>query len=218
MTSLPLFGIDALFPIAAPGDTDRAKRLSQYFTPPRLAARIAEWAGVRGLRVLEPSAGGGALRRACIDAGAEDVDCVEIDPRYIDSLRDERLGLVLSGSFLDLRPSDWPDYVTGWDVGVLNPPYEKGLDGAFLAHVLLFAPRAVALVRLAALAGKDRGADLWEHVEITRLVILSTRPEFEGELAAGGAKSDFVVVEYQRRDPSRPRPLVAVEHWAGAWS
>jgi len=211
--TLSLFDLDALIPIAAPGDTDRAKRLSQYFTPPRLAERIAEWADVRGRRVLEPSAGGGALRRACLAAGAFRVDAVELDPRYVAALEAENLGRVTPGSFLDLRPGD----IMPADLVVQNPPYENGLDGEFLAHAIQFAPRVVALVRLATLAGATRGAELWACVEVTRIVILSTRPRFEGELAAGGAKSDFVVVEFQARRQGR-RPLVELEHWSGAWS
>jgi len=228
VSSLSLFGVDDLIPNAGPGDVERARRLSQYFTPARLANRIAAWADLRGRRVLEPSAGGGALRRAALEAGAFRVDCVELDPRFVESLELEELGRVYAGSFLDLRPID----LMPADVVLLNPPYEDGLDGLFLAHALEFAPRAVALVRLAALAGKDRGAALWANVQITRIAILSSRPEFEGELAAGGAKSDFVVVEYQRRSAradlgasvplgvplGAAAALVVLEHWAGAWS
>ena len=70
--------------------TNRDAGLSQWFTPPKLAARVVEWAGVpispfKEWRVLEPSAGNGALVRPLLAAGAE-VYAVEVDDRYFGDL------------------------------------------------------------------------------------------------------------------------------------
>src|SRR5688500_13319306 len=51
-----------------------------FYTPKGLAARVAELAEIRGHIVFEPSAGHGALALAALEAGAQTVDCVELDP------------------------------------------------------------------------------------------------------------------------------------------
>lgn len=212
MNALSLFDVG---PITL-DETDRAKRLSQYFTPPKLARKIAAWSRVEGLRVLEPSAGGGALAVALRDAGA-DVLCAEIDPRYSAPLVARDGFTVACGSFLEMTPRGT---FGRFDAVIQNPPYESGLDGEFMAHALLFAPRVVALVRLAALVGKGRHASLWSVARITRLALCVSRPSFTGELAGDGAKSDFCVVEFVRGgsvdlDATGPQ---TIEHWDEDWS
>ena len=67
--------------------------LSQFHTPTKLAKRMGAYADVLpGMRVLEPSAGGGNIVRELVKAGAE-VDAVEIDPRWCTVLRKEFVAL-----------------------------------------------------------------------------------------------------------------------------
>lgn len=216
MTEQP--SLFAIGPITVP-DEARAKMMDQYFTPPRLARKIAAWSHTRHLRVLEPSAGGGALAIALRDNGSR-VVCVELDPRFTHLLCAAGF-TVAEGSFLEMRPNAppfGPQLLGGVDAVVMNSPYAGGLDGDFMAHALLFAPRVVALVRLAALVGKGRHASLWSVARITRLALCVSRPSFTGELAGDGAKSDFCVVEFVRGDHLDATGPQTIEHWDENWS
>lgn len=188
--------------------TNRDVGLSQFFTPPELAAKVVEWAvnhhwpdgsaraeGPRGpLRVLEPSAGNGALVRPLVAAGAE-VLAVELDMRYHAEL--EQFGCAVSSgmSFLGLDTID-TDVLVGiseFDLCVMNPPYENGLDVAFILHALRFAPRVVGIFTDRILFGVERKEGLWSQVRPTRIAFQSRRP-FKG------AQTDYVVAELVKRE------------------
>lgn len=183
--------------------TTRDLGKSQWFTPPELAQRVVEWAGVKPpnitpfglhypgykpLRVLEPSAGNGALVRPLVAAGAE-VDAVELDTRYVPELYDALLGVAnaddigpVIADFLSMMPR--MDY----DLCVMNPPYEDGKDVAFILHALKFAPRVVGIFTDRILFGVERKEGLWSKVRPTRIAFQSRRP-FKG------AQTDYVVLE-----------------------
>lgn len=197
------------------GGTERDLGKSQWFTPPELAAKVVEWAHpdycLHGhkMRVLEPSAGNGALVRPLLAAGAE-VAAVEMDARY-----QLELETFLRGPH---RPLIWNflECTTGglgsFDLCVMNPPYENGLDVQFILHALKFAPRVVGIFRSALLHGQERKAKLWSQVRPTRIAFLAERPKF-GE--GGGARSDFIVCELQRA-PQVPAEMAAratLEWW-----
>lgn len=110
---------------------DRKKTLEQFFTPDDLAERMVRLAGVRtGQHVLEPSAGGGAIVRAAVAAGAI-VSAVEID-RELCAARasDGAAGalFVFHADFLRWAPTTLPPI----DVVLMNPPFSAGKD---VAHV-----------------------------------------------------------------------------------
>lgn len=117
-----------------------------FYTPRALAARVVELAEVSGKTVLEPSAGGGALLRECLVAGARRVECVEVDRATCDDLvkqtaghTDPNLTSVLCADFLTI-----PAGVarTSYDRVVMNPPFTKNQDVAHVRHALGFlAPR-----------------------------------------------------------------------------
>lgn len=93
--------------------------LQFYPTPGAVATTIAD--GCRGRRVLEPSAGEGAMAAAALAAGADRVDCVEVDPGRVSALscrfgRDARVS-VRRANFLETTPD--PVY----DPVVMNPPF-----------------------------------------------------------------------------------------------
>ena len=199
--TLALPGLDSL-----PPERLRRGALSQWFTPPDIAARMARWAANVGGRVLEPSAGDGALVRAWrvardvdpFDGAAYPIEAVELDP------------------FLAAAHGwECADYLTRaappsrYALGLANPPYEDGLDGLFLAKMMTECDRIIALVRLAALAGSGRHASVWSRIEshadgwhMPGLAVFSSRPVFDGpESASGSAKSDFVCVKLSRVSP-----------------
>jgi len=67
---------------------DEQKKFQAFYTPPALAAQVVELADVNGKRVLEPSAGRGALVKECLAQGAHSVDCIELNPENLNALRE----------------------------------------------------------------------------------------------------------------------------------
>lgn len=118
-------------------DPDRANRsrstavstdLQFYPTPGAVATRVAEHC--RDRRVLEPSAGEGAIAMAALKAGAARVDCVEVDPDRVITLcgrfsRENRVS-VKHANFLAMVPD--PVY----DAVLMNPPF---FGTHYMAHV-----------------------------------------------------------------------------------
>lgn len=129
---------------------NQAKALNQFFTPPDLATYVVRACSIIGAkeRVLEPSAGEGALAEAVRNAmamygGSGTVECVEIDERLVEVLR--RKGFPTTHSdFLSLDPA--PDY----DAVVMNPPFAVSQDIAHIRHAYQFLRPGG---RLAAIAG-----------------------------------------------------------------
>lgn len=188
----------------------RVVSLSQWLTEPWLADVVAEIAGVHGKRVLEPSCGDGELVRACLDVDAKSVTAVELDAKMANRaarrFAGNRAVSVIASDFLTLGSARL------FDVAVMNSPYESGADAAHLEHALTLAPRAVAIMRLNALAGATRYERLWSRFDTRQVFVLPQRPDFGREarrvgMVSTGAESDFVVVDVLARAPragSRP--------------
>jgi hypothetical protein len=104
-------------------------------TPKNIAEMVIEYADIRrGMRVLEPSAGTGALLDA-IPNGC-DVTAWEINSglygRLLSKYPDISVGI---GDFLKL-------FEPGWDRIVMNPPFDHGLDINHILHAQeLLAPQ-----------------------------------------------------------------------------
>lgn len=191
--TLTLPGVDVL-----PVEHARQRALSQWWTPPELAARVAHLAldGTRFPSVLEPAAGAGALIDAVLAARPlARVTALELDPawaRHLTVAYAREPVRVIEADFLTTT-------LAPVDVVCMNPPYENGLDGAFLERAMELAPRVVALLRLNALVGQERHERVWSRIgrgwHLDVVAYLARRPVF---LAAGaatdGAKSDFVAV------------------------
>ncbi|QBJ94462.1 SAM-dependent methyltransferase (plasmid) [Streptomyces seoulensis] len=125
----------ALAPVYATGSvvTLREKRQSaQYFpTPKPVVQRLIDLAKLTpGVRVLEPSAGSGAIAGAVTEAGAT-VDCIERDPGYAAVLADAG-HQVHAADFLTV-PAE-----AAYDRVVMNPPFTKGADMQHVEHALRF--------------------------------------------------------------------------------
>lgn len=113
--------------------TLREKRQSaQYFpTPAAVVQRLIDLAQLEsGMRVLEPSAGSGAIAGAVAARGAV-VDCIEQDPGYAAVLTDAG-HTVRVADFLTV-PAE-PRY----DRVIMNPPFTRGADIAHVEHALRF--------------------------------------------------------------------------------
>jgi SAM-dependent methyltransferase len=194
----------------------RDPALSQWFTPPALAMRIVDWA-LKGLtpvqpeelRVLEPSAGQGALAYPLRGFGCS-VVCLDIDQRNVREL--QRKGLdAHCENFIELQPVPGDAF----DLAVMNPPFEDGQTEQHVLHALSFAPRVVCHCPLTTLAGSDRREGLWSTAYLKRLAICSTRPKY----GAGSGMTDMCTVEVIRRPELKPKngrvaaSGVAIEWW-----
>ncbi len=111
---------------AAPAVVDRKATYQAFYTPAALAERLCREAGLRpGMRVLEPSAGGGALADAARAICGTGPLCVEIRPEAAAELR-ARGHEVAEADFLAAPVAGPVDAV------VMNPPFAGGQD---IAHV-----------------------------------------------------------------------------------
>lgn len=132
-----LFDTDALTrvdQILISGAVEVPKDEFNYFpSPPDVVARLMELADVQqDMRVLEPSAGRGAIAYACADAGAT-VDCVELmEANFVALAGDARLGAVQRMDFLTKEPD------ASYDRVVMNPPFSKQADIKHVLHALRF--------------------------------------------------------------------------------
>lgn len=186
------------------------KDLSQWFTTPELAAKVAGWSSdvaPVGSRILEPSVGNGALleplhvpsRDLLVTAFDIDPDCcARVRARFPD---------------VDVRCEDFlhvdRDPSFHFNATIMNPPYEDGNDGLFVERAMSVSDAVVAVVRTVALNGDDRYKRVWSRVErgewvLVGLRFLVNRPKFiagehVGERSKDGAKADFVVVKLRRR-------------------
>lgn len=112
---------------------DEKKAKQQFFSPVDVAAQVVRLANIQpGMRVLEPSAGAGALAMEAERHGG-DVDCVELDPDLASDLLKHGGLTVICGDFLNLG---WQD--KHYDRVVMNPPFAKGQDIKHVTHALQF--------------------------------------------------------------------------------
>lgn len=114
-------------------DLNPIKDFQFFRSTPLVARRVCEVVNPsKGMKILEPSAGDGALADVLSSAGA-DVLCVELWDRNALVLR--RKGYrVLEQDFLSLAPAN----VGRFAAVVANPPFAKNQDIAHVSHMLKF--------------------------------------------------------------------------------
>lgn len=134
---------EAVEPIILTGEiVSRKTELQQFDTPPDLAARVISAARIEpGMRVLEPSAGHGALAEPALDLHAQ-VDCVEVDPARVEALRNIGPFGLACADFLGEKPAPVYDRV------VMNPPFTKGQDIRHVMHAAKFLKPGGRLVAI----------------------------------------------------------------------
>lgn len=184
--------------------------LSQWFTPEWLATRMVEWADpTPEMTVLEPAAGNGRIASAILHHGAKVIAC-ELDGRLLSSLVEavEATGKgdnarVYHNDFLRLRAEPT-------DMAIMNPPYEGGLDVAFILRAFAWTRRVVALVRTTTFSGVERRDKLWAQVGLERVAFLSGRPKFGGPFTP---RADFALIDVCPALRTKPRDCPSVEFW-----
>lgn len=153
--------LDRLLTTGAVND-DKTERQA-FYTPAALAARVVEQANIRpGMKVLEPSAGGGALLGPIVAAGAN-VWAYEIDKAARDDLVSRFFaqfgaGGCVAGDFLAVEPDEVFDRI------VMNPPFTKQADARHVLHAFRFLKPGGRLVAIMSGSAPHRatgpGADL----------------------------------------------------------
>lgn len=119
--------------------TSRKQDLGFFQTPAALVRRIVEMADIQaGQRVLEPSAGHGAIAEAVRSLHPDALlDCVELDPENATVLR-EKAFVVHEGDFLQTGGQ--------WDRITANPPFSRGQDVQHIEHMFrCLAPGGVVV-------------------------------------------------------------------------
>ncbi len=165
------------------GKTESKKqKLQQFFTPPELAAHVVAMAEVSGKKVLEPSAGHGALANECIAQGAKSVHCVELDHQNVLVLK-ERHDRVFETDFLTQVQS--ADY----DRVVMNPPFTKNQDIRHVSHAMGFLKSGGRLVAIMA-ANTDR--------PFFSMPGINVEPLPEGSFKQSGTGVNTVLVTYNK--------------------
>lgn len=132
---------------------DRVKEYQFFPTPAALAHDLAGYAHIKpGDRVLEPSAGDGALIRAIVQHDPAEVYAVEIRSEAYNQL----IGMALDpahsttqvrchcGDFLALTPRD----IGTFHAIVMNPPFTRDADLAHVHHAWQFLKPGGRLVAL----------------------------------------------------------------------
>jgi predicted RNA methylase len=173
---------------------DNQKRLSQWLTQPWVAE--AMWARAKTHTpkyVLEPSAGDGALilpMDADVHVTAFELDRARFEPTL--SCMDPPIEVF----YQDFLTAQWDLPETGYlfDVADMNPPFEGGLDVAFVLEAFRLCAVVIALVRVPFLHRKGVWEELWSRPDVClswRGDVIP-RPRFGGKF---NPQDEYVVVE-----------------------
>lgn len=132
-----------------------------YPTPAPIAAQMVELAGIEeGMRVLEPSAGTGALLEAARRHRGAITTAIELDGRLADRLR---------LTFDDVRQADFlqcGQELGSFDRVLMNPPFNGGADIAHIKHAYSMLKPGGVLVAICA-NGPRQNAQLRPLAEAT---------------------------------------------------
>lgn len=161
-----------------------------YFpTPPAVVARLVELAEVEhGMRLLEPSAGRGAIASAFFNVAL--IDAVELLTDNFHALQaDDRYDGLVQGDFLELEPAPIYDRV------VMNPPFERQADIKHVLHALKFLKPGGLLVSVMAASVSFRDNRLTSDFRALVAAKGGTiEPLPEGSFKASGTMVGTVVV------------------------
>ena len=175
----------------ATGEVEVPKDEFNYFpSPPDVVKRLLQLADIKpGMRVLEPSAGKGAIAYACADAGAA-VDCYELmEANFVALAGDQRLGPVRHMDFLAQAPE------ASYDRVVMNPPFMKQLDIKHVLHALKFLKPGGLLVSVMASSVTFRDNKLTQDFrDLVRARGGEIEALPEGSFKASGTSVNTVIV------------------------
>lgn len=116
---------------------DAKKQFQFYETPDEIANRMVKWAGnLNGKRVLEPSAGDGAIVRAIRRAAKPlCIDTAELNDLHNRKLVDAGVSMVAIGDFLRMHDQT---FAHKFDAVIMNPPFTRSQDMYHVQHAYEF--------------------------------------------------------------------------------
>lgn len=179
------------------GEVARPQDFSFFETPDAVAGYLVDAADVHsGQRILEPSAGRGALVRKVADM-AEVVDCYEVQAKHCAYLRSAFGGLPVlpqEADFLAVSPARIYDRV------VMNPPFAKRQDVAHVLHALKFLRPGGVLASVMSAGARFRQDRLAQ--------------EFRARLDAGGGYLEDLPEGAFRESGTNVRTVMAIVPWS----
>lgn len=137
-------------------------------------------------RILEPSAGNGAIIQALRDHGYTNrIDAVEIRPDELAAL-EALADTVTIGSFFDYDPG------LGYDVIIGNPPYSMALEFINKSLELLHPGGLLIFLLRTNFLESERRFKWWQEHPLSGLYPLHKRPSFTGHGTDATSYSWFV--------------------------
>lgn len=119
------------------GKVTTAEDMGYFPTPPEIVKMVIEVAQVRaGMKVLEPSAGGGAILRSLPEdcwAMAVEIDGTRASRLAHEAAESNRRWTVVAGDFLGMEPGE-----ETFDAVAMNPPFSRRQDIAHVRHAFKF--------------------------------------------------------------------------------
>lgn len=128
---------EALAAVLDTGEMPAKNPLDFFPTPPEVVSLLLDYAGLdNGQRVLEPSAGIGAIARAIAAEGLDiELECIELDPQHVATLRASGF-TTIACDFLQYSPFAQSMSAPGYDRIVMNPPFRaEGDPLAYITHI-----------------------------------------------------------------------------------
>lgn len=171
------------FLLSAPAEQLRRKPrmvLDDYPTPAWCVRRLVEAAPSLQFcgRFLEPSAGSGAIIRACASAGVTaEWTAVELDSRHDMALSTiEDVDIFCPSEFLQWE-ADRLDYLADapFDLALGNPPFSLAIE--FVQACLRISRQVCMLLRVGFLESDERNA--WIRLHVPDIYVLPNRPAFQ---------------------------------------
>jgi 16S rRNA A1518/A1519 N6-dimethyltransferase RsmA/KsgA/DIM1 with predicted DNA glycosylase/AP lyase activity len=156
-------------------DKQKQKQLSQWFTESLVAEAMWERAKLHNPRtLLEPSAGTGSLLLP-VDEHVR-ITAVEIDTELCDnylSQLDPPIHTLYNADYTKIYAHLVADKEAGnaegpwaFDVGITNPPFEGGLDLAFIIQTFALCERVIALTRVQFMHRTACWRELWSRPDV----------------------------------------------------
>lgn len=186
----------ALEDVLLTGEITDAKKEFQFFeTPPPVVNRILHRAELDATsRVLEPSAGRGAIALRAAETAAE-VVCIELQAANVEALRAQRPENVVvhnAGDFLEAEPLPRFSHV------LMNPPFARAQDAKHILHAFRFLEPGGRLVSVASAGVTFRKDRLYQELRelISRCGAVEELPE--GSFSVSGTAVNTVLVTLQR--------------------
>lgn len=177
--------------IIVSGEVEVPKDEFEFFpTPDFIVDQMLDIAQVyEGAKVLEPSAGMGAIATQAANLGAL-VDCYELMQANFDHLNSlEGLNSVTKIDFLAVEPVNKYDFV------LMNPPFSKRQDVKHVEHAKKFLTQGGVLVAIMSAGIEFRQDKLTQEFRTT--VTVSKLPE--GSFKESGTMVNTVIVTYQKK-------------------